>query len=202
MRKLLLATTNLHKLEEYRAIFADVPFQLLSLRDIQLDMDVEETGTTFAENAELKALAYARASGLPALADDSGLEIDALGGAPGIYSARFAGRETPYAERFRLILAQLKGLPPQQRTARFRCAITIAEPSGLYRTVEGVEEGIIAEAPRGEHGFGYDPIFFVPELGKTNAELPPEQKNRISHRGQAAAKARELLLTWPPSESR
>ncbi len=202
MRKLLLATTNLHKLEEYRAIFADVPFQLLSLRDIQLDMDVEETGTTFAENAELKALAYARASGLPALADDSGLEIDALGGAPGIYSARFAGRETPYTERFRLILAQLKGLPPQQRTARFRCAITIAEPSGLYRTVEGVEEGIIAEAPRGEHGFGYDPIFFVPELGKTNAELSPEQKNRISHRGQAAAKARELLLTWPPSESR
>ncbi len=202
MRKLLLATTNLHKLEEYRAIFADVPFQLLSLRDIQLDMDVEETGTTFAENAELKALAYARASDLIALADDSGLEIDALGGAPGIYSARFAGRETPYAERFRLILARLKGLPPRQRTARFRCAITIAEPSGLYRTVEGVEEGIIAESPRGEHGFGYDPIFFVPELGKTNAELSPEQKNRISHRGQAAAKARELLLTWPPSESR
>ena len=202
MRKLLLATTNLHKLEEYRAIFADVPFQLLSLRDIHLDMDVEETGTTFAENAELKALAYARASGLIALADDSGLEIDALGGSPGIYSARFAGREIPYAERFRLILAQLKGLPPRQRTARFRCAITIAEPSGFYRTVEGVEEGIIAEAPRGEHGFGYDPIFFVPELGKTNAELSPEQKNRISHRGQAAAKARELLLTWPPSESR
>jgi XTP/dITP diphosphohydrolase len=202
MRQLLLATTNLHKLEEYRAIFADVPFQLLSLRDIHLDMDVEETGTTFAENAELKALAYARASGLIALADDSGLEIDALGGAPGIYSARFAGRETPYSERFRLILERLKGLPPQQRTARFRCAITIAEPSGLYRTVEGVEEGIIAEAPRGEHGFGYDPIFFVPELGRTNAELSPEQKNRISHRGQAAAKARELLLTWPPSEGR
>lgn len=202
MRKLLLATTNLHKLEEYRAIFADVPFQLLSLRDIHLEMDVEETGTTFAENAELKALAYARASGLSALADDSGLEIDTLGGAPGIYSARFAGGETSYPERFRLILERLKGLPPQQRTARFRCAITIAEPSGLYRTVEGVEEGIIAEAPRGEHGFGYDPIFFVPELGKTNAELSPEQKNRISHRGQAAAKARELLLTWPPSESR
>lgn len=199
MRKLLLATTNLHKLEEYRALFTDVPFELLSLKDIQLDMDVEETGTTFAENAELKALAYARASGLLALADDSGLEIDALGGAPGIYSARFAGRETPYAERFRLILEQLKELPPQQRTARFRCAITIAEPSGLYRTVEAWQEGIIAEAPRGEHGFGYDPIFLVPELGKTNAELAPEQKNHISHRGQAAAKARNLLKTWPPT---
>lgn len=199
MRKLLLATTNLHKLEEYRAIFADVPFELLSLRDIQLDMDVEETGTTFAENAELKALAYARASGLPVLADDSGLEIDALGGAPGIYSARFAGRETPYTERFRLILEQLKGLPPPQRSARFRCAITIAEPSGLYRTVEGTQEGMIAEAPRGEGGFGYDPIFLLPELGKTNAELAPEQKNAISHRGQAAARARTLLMTWPPS---
>src|SRR5579884_1172046 len=104
MRKLLLATTNLHKLEEYRTIFADIPFQLVSLRDLKLDMDVEETGITFAENAELKALTYARASGLLALADDSGLEIDALGGAPGIYSARFAGRETPYSERFRLIL--------------------------------------------------------------------------------------------------
>lgn len=197
MRKLLLATTNLHKLEEYRAIFADVPFELLSLRDIRLDMDVEETGTTFAENAELKALAYARASGLLALADDSGLEIDALGGAPGIYSARFAGRETPYSQRFRLLLEQLKGLLPQQRTARFRCAITVAEPSGLYRTVEGAQEGIIAEGPRGKHGFGYDPIFLVPELGKTNAELAPEQKNAISHRGQAAAKARNLLMTWP-----
>src|SRR5579883_1289005 len=154
MRQLLLATTNLHKLEEYRAIFADVPFQLLSLRDIHLDMDVEETGTTFAENAELKALAYARASGLIALADDSGLEIDALGGAPGIYSARFAGRETLYSERFRLILARLKGLPPQQRTARFRCAIAIAEPSGYCRIVEGVVEGIIADHPRGIYGFG------------------------------------------------
>jgi XTP/dITP diphosphohydrolase len=201
MRKLLIATTNLHKLEEYRAIFADVLFELLSLRDIQLDLDVEETGTTFAENAELKALAYARASGLLSLADDSGLEIDALGGAPGVYSARFAGRETSYAERFRLILEQLKGLPPEQRTARFRCAITIAEPSGLYQTVEGVQEGIIAEAPRGEHGFGYDPIFLVPELGKTNAELAPEHKNQISHRGRAAAKAHDLLKTWPPTVS-
>lgn len=201
MRELLLATTNLHKLEEYRAIFADIPFQLVSLRDLRLEMDVEETGSTFAENAELKALAYARISGLLSLADDSGLEIDALGGAPGIYSARFAGRETPYTERFRLIEEQLRAVPAAQRSARFRCAITIAEPSGAYRTVEGVIEGVIAEVPRGENGFGYDPIFLVPELGKTTAELPPEQKHRISHRGRAAEKARALLKSWPPTVS-
>ena len=115
MRELLLATTNHHKLEEYRAIFSGLPFHLLSLNDIHLDLEVEETGTTFAENAQLKALAYARASGMLTLADDSGLEIDALGGAPGIYSARFAGKETSYEERFRLLLEQLKGLSRERK---------------------------------------------------------------------------------------
>ena len=196
MRDLLLATTNLHKLEEYRAIFSGLPYRLLSLRDIQLDLDVEETGATFTENAELKALAYAHASGMLSLADDSGLEIDALGGAPGVYSARFAGTETSYAERFRIILEQLREFPIGQRTARFRCAITIAEPSGYYQTVEGTLEGEIALAPRGEHGFGYDPIFFVPEFGRTTAELLPEQKNKISHRGRAAQLAATLLQHW------
>jgi XTP/dITP diphosphohydrolase len=162
-----------------------------------LDLDVEESGTTFAENAELKALAYARASGKLTLADDSGLEIDALGGAPGVYSARFAGKEASYEERFRLLLEQLKGLPIEQRTARFRCAITLAEPSGYYQTVEGTLEGVIADAPRGHYGFGYDPIFFIPEFGKTSAELMPEQKNRISHRGRAAQLAAALLKNWP-----
>src|SRR5579884_3484833 len=159
MRSLLLATTNQHKLEEYRAIFSDLPFKLLSLSDIHLDLDVEETGSTFAENAALKARTYAEASSLLTLADDSGLEIDALEGAPGIYSARFAGRETSYAERFRLLLARLQDVPPSQRTARFRCAIALAEPSGYTRVVEGTIEGLIAESPRGENGFGYDPIF-------------------------------------------
>src|SRR2546421_1062629 len=201
MRDLLLATTNQHKLEEYRAIFSDLSFRLLSLHDMLLEVDVEETGTTFAANAELKALAYAKASEKLALADDSGLEIDALGGAPGVYSARFAGSEASYDERFRLILTQLKGLPEEQRTARFRCAITIAEPSGYYRTVEGAIEGRIANAPRGEHGFGYDPIFLVPELGKTTAELPPEVKNRISHRGRAAQAAAAVLNIWPLGEA-
>lgn len=197
MRGLLLATTNLHKVEELRSLLSDLPYRLFSLNDIHLDMDVEETGTTFTENAELKALGYARASGMLALADDSGLEIDALGGRPGVYSARFLRPDASYEERFRSILTALKGLPEEQRTARFRSVITIAEPSGEHRSVEGTIEGVVAEAPRGEHGFGYDPIFFVPEFGKTLAELTPEQKNRISHRGRAARLARSVLESWP-----
>jgi XTP/dITP diphosphohydrolase len=197
MRSLLLATTNRHKLEEYRAIFSDLPFKLLSLHDVELDLDVEESGTTFAENAEIKALTYARTSGMLSLADDSGLEIDALGGSPGVYSARFVGRGTSYEDRFRIILERLKGLAPEQRSARFRCAITLAEPLGYYRTVEGAIEGQIADAPRGDHGFGYDPIFLVPELGTTSAELTLEEKNRISHRGRAARLAAALLESWP-----
>lgn len=197
MRALLLATSNPHKLEEFRAIFADLPLRLFSLNDIQLDIEVEETGITFAENAELKARAYAQASGMLTLADDSGLEIDALGGAPGVQSARYLGRETSYEERFRSILQQLKGLPMEQRTARFRCAIALAEPSGNTRLVEGVIERVIADSPRGKNGFGYDPIFYLPELGKTFAELAPEHKNRISHRARAAQAARELLEEWP-----
>lgn len=201
MRALLLATTNRHKVGEFRAIFSDLPFQLLSLQDVHLNLDVEETGTTFLENAELKALAYARATGLLALSDDSGLEIDALNGAPGVYSARFAGVDTPYPERFKVILQQLQGLPMEKRTARYRAVISIAEPTGYLRSVEGTLEGVIAEAPRGENGFGYDPIFLVPALGQTTAELTPEQKNQISHRGRAALLAREVLRDWPHSLS-
>ncbi len=200
MRSLLVATTNRHKLEEYRTLFADLPFQLLSLSDIALDMDVEETGTTFQQNADLKALAYASASSMLVLADDSGIEIDALGGQPGVYSARFLGPDVSYTERFRVILERLHGLPVVQRTARFRCVITVAEPSGLHQSVEGTVQGVIADAPRGEHGFGYDPLFLVPEYGKTMAEMSPELKNRISHRGRAAVLARTLLQTWPPSQ--
>lgn len=197
MLTLLLATTNVHKLNEFRAIFQSLPFTMLSLRDIQLDMDVEETGTTFEENAIIKARAYARAANMLALADDSGLEIDALGGEPGVYSARFAGRETPYEERFRLILERLRDVPLSQRTARFRCAIALAEPSGFIQVVDGSIEGVIAQEPRGKNGFGYDPIFFVREFGMTTAEMAPEEKHRISHRGRAAEAARRLLENWP-----
>jgi XTP/dITP diphosphohydrolase len=201
MRVLLLATTNPHKVDEYRAILSDLPFTLLSLNDIQLDMDVEETGTTFRENAELKARAYAQASGLLSLADDSGLEIDALDGAPGVYSARFAGVDATYEERFDILLTRLRDVPVERRTARFRCVISLAEPSGYLRSVDGTIEGVIADAPRGKNGFGYDPIFLVPALGKTTAEITAEQKNKISHRGRAAQLARELLEHWPPSSS-
>ncbi len=197
MRALLLATTNRHKLEEYYTIFSDLPLTLQSLREVYIDMDVEETGQTFAENAQLKALAYAGASGMLSLADDSGLEIDALGGAPGVLSARFAGQDTPYEERFRLLIEQLRGLTGEQRRARFCCAIALAEPDGYCRVVEGTIEGVVAESPRGTGGFGYDPIFLLPELGRTFAELTTEQKNRISHRGRAAQFARVLLEYWP-----
>jgi len=201
MHTLLLATSNPHKLEEFRTIFSDVPLRLLSLNDVQLNVDVEETGNTFAENAELKGRAYAQMSHMLTLADDSGLEIDALGGVPGVHSARYLGRETSYEERFRVILEQLKGLPLEQRSARFRCVIAVTSTSGKIHVVEGIVEGVIAESPRGTHGFGYDPIFFLPELGKTFAELEPVVKNRISHRARAAQSARKLLENWPYDSS-
>ena len=197
MLTVLLATTNLHKLEEYRAIFSDLSLKLVSLNDIHLAVEVDETGSTFAENAELKARTYAQMSHMLTLADDSGLEIDALNGIPGVYSARYLGSETSYEERFRVILERMKDLPPEKRSARFCCVIALADPSGTIRSVEGVVEGVIADYPRGSHGFGYDPIFLLPELGKTFAELEPEYKNRISHRARAARLARKLLEDWP-----
>jgi XTP/dITP diphosphohydrolase len=193
-RPLLLGTSNAHKLEELRAILGDLPLTLLSLSDVAPIPDVAETGATFAENAILKATAYANASGLLTLADDSGLEIDALGGEPGVYSARWAGASTPYSERFRIILERMVQTPPEQRTARFRCVIAITGPGGLLATAEGILEGMIATKPQGAGGFGYDPIFYVPAYGKTVAELPAGVKNRISHRALAAAQARQQLL--------
>jgi XTP/dITP diphosphohydrolase len=201
MRVLLVATTNQHKVEEYQTLLAGLPFELRSLPDVGLTLPVEETGTTFQQNAELKALTYARASGLLSLADDSGLEIDALHGEPGVYSARFLGEHTSYEERFRVILERMRGLLPERRGARFQCVITIAEPSGYYRSVAGELAGQIASEPRGIYGFGYDPIFLVPELGKTCAELAPDEKNKISHRGRAAREARVLLEQWPHDAS-
>lgn len=197
MRTLLIATTNRHKLEEIRAVLTGVPYECCSLLDVGVEIDVEETEQTFAGNAVLKARTYAQTTGLMCLADDSGLEIDALDGAPGVYSARFAGRGTSYEERFRIILEKMQGLNTSQRAARFRCAMAVAEPTGLWRVVEGTLEGEIADRPRGANGFGYDPIFLLPALGKTTAELTPEQKNLISHRARAAQMARILLEYWP-----
>jgi XTP/dITP diphosphohydrolase len=188
----LLATSNPHKIEELQAILALAPdYRLVSPRDLALDVSVEETGATFHENAVLKAIAYAEAAGTLALADDSGLEIDALNGEPGVQSARFAGEATPYPERFRLLLERLSDVPEGQRTARYRSVIAIAEPAprGLYDVVDGTFEGVIASTPAGTGGFGYDPIFYVPELGRTVAQITAEEKHRISHRGKAGAAA-------------
>ena len=193
MTTLLIATNNEGKLREYRDLLAGLPVQLVSLREAGVDIEVEETGQTFAENAVLKASCYARASGLCTLADDSGLEVDALGGEPGVMSSRYAGPQATDADRVRFLLDKMKTVPDDQRSARFRCVIAVASPAGLVETSEGTVEGVIASEPRGDQGFGYDPIFYLPEMTRTMAELPLAIKNRISHRARAAAGARLII---------
>jgi XTP/dITP diphosphohydrolase len=197
MRKLLVATHNQGKIREYRDLLADLPLSITWLDQEGVTQDVEETGTTFTENASLKARSYADLTGLWTWADDSGLEVDALGGQPGVYSARYGGPGLNDRDRYLRLLAnlaeQLAALPDAPRSARFRCVVAIAAPGGPIYTVEGAIEGVIVDEPRGEWGFGYDPVFFVPEQGLTMAELPPGVKNRISHRGLASASAARLL---------
>lgn len=192
-QKLLIATHNQGKLCEYQALLAELPLHVTSLKLEGVTTDVEESGVTFAENAILKAATYAQMTGLLTWADDSGLEIDPLDGRPGVYSARYGGAGLTDQERYGKVLAELQG-KPKPWTARFRCVVALALPDGTLKTVQDQVEGIIIETPRGEHGFGYDPIFFLPELQCTMAELPSAQKNLISHRGKAAAQARHLLL--------
>lgn len=196
MTQLLIATTNAHKLDEYRAIFAGLPFELRSLRDLGIDDDVEETGDTFEANARLKAEYYAGRSGVLTLADDSGLEVAALNGEPGVRSARYAGPGASDRDRIDLVLQKLEQVPFHARLGRFVCAIALAHPDGQLEIVEGVLNGVIETAPRGEYGFGYDPIFYVLDEDKTLAELPPERKNKISHRAVAARAARGILERW------
>jgi XTP/dITP diphosphohydrolase len=193
MIKLLVATNNPGKVREYQALLKGLPLTLTYPAREGIDIEVEETGSTFAQNAHLKATAYARISGLLTLADDSGLEVDALGGEPGTRSARFAGQGASDEDRYRLLLSKLEGVPWQQRTARFRCVIAVARPQGEVHTAQGTCEGVIAFEPKGEHGFGYDPVFYVPEHGQMMAELEPEVKNRISHRARAAEGALRIL---------
>ncbi|GAB4537008.1 MAG: XTP/dITP diphosphatase [Anaerolineae bacterium] len=203
--RLLIATNNPGKLEEYRCLLSDLHISITSLRDEGIDFEPEETGATFEENATLKAIAFARQSGLPVLADDSGLEIDALDGAPGVHSARYGDTQRGEdVQRYELVLRQLEGVPWDKRTARFRCVIAVATKNGQISTAEGVIEGFIAFEPQGEHGFGYDPIFFIPEYGCTMAQLPSETKNRISHRAKAAQAALPILrrLVVSADESR
>lgn len=196
MTKLLIATTNPGKLKEYAAIFAGLPLELRTLRDEGIADDVEETGDTFAANARLKAEYYAARSGLPALADDSGLEVAALGGEPGVRSARYAGPGKSDAERNAFLLQKLAGVPFHARLARFVCAIALARPGGATELVEGVLPGVIEHEPRGDGGFGYDPLFYVLDENATLAEIPPERKNQISHRARAAQRARAVLDRW------
>ena len=193
MQTLLIATHNQGKLREYRTLLADLPLKVVNLDEAGVDFDVDETGTTFAENALLKARAYAAATGLLTWADDSGLEVDALDGAPGVYSARYAGPDATDEDRYRKLLRTLAAQPDAPRTARFRCVVALVTPDGAAYTTDGVCPGVIIDEPRGAHGFGYDPVFFLPDLGQTMAELPPATKNRISHRGRAAAAAKTVL---------
>lgn len=189
--RLLIATNNRGKVREYRDILGNLPVELVFPADIGVALEVDETGATYEENAQLKAIAFAQASGLVTLADDSGLEVDALGGEPGVHSHRYASGSD--ADRYRVLLEHLRGVPPAERTARFRCVIVIATPTGDKYTCEGICPGIILDRPRGQGGFGYDPVFYLPELGLTMAELAPEEKNRLSHRGRAGQSARPIL---------
>ena len=193
MPKLLLATNNKAKVREYNQLLHNLPLELVSPADLGISTTVSEVGESLEENARLKATALAAESGLLALADDSGLEVDALGGEPGRLSARYAGEGASDRVRVNYLLARLEGVPGERRSARFRCVIALATPDGEVELCSGECRGFITLEPRGEQGFGYDPVFYLPELGKTMAELPLEVKNQISHRGQAAREACRIL---------
>lgn len=193
MRKLLVATHNAGKVREYRQLLADLPLEVTYLDELGVDFDVEETGESFTENAVQKATAYAEATGFWTWADDSGLEVDALDGAPGIRSSRYAGPGASDEDRYRKLLRELDGVPWEARTARFRCVVAITTPEGEVHSAPGRCEGIIGFEPRGSHGFGYDPVFFMLQFDCTMAELSPEVKNCISHRARAAQEAKKLL---------
>ncbi len=191
--KVIFATGNENKLREIRQITEGMDIEVISMKEAGYYTDVEETGTTFEENAFLKASAIAKKCNLPTLADDSGLEIDYLGKEPGIYSSRYMGEDTPYPVKNAELIRRMEGVPDEERTARFVCAICYVRPDGTSETVRATMEGRVAYEPAGSNGFGYDPIFFLPDRGCTSAELPPEEKNMISHRGKALRMMRDIL---------
>lgn len=195
MNELLVATGNAGKVKELAALLAGSGIVLRSLKDFPQVPSVQEDGETFAQNAIKKAKAACEATGLPVIADDSGLVVDALGGRPGVFSARYAGEGCDDGENNRKLLGELSGVGPEQRSAAFHCVIALCLPDGCCETFDGELRGVIIETPVGSEGFGYDPLFLVPEYGSTLAELPLEVKNRISHRGRAFAALREYLLT-------
>lgn len=191
--RVVVATQNAGKVREFAALLADTDWTLVPARDAGVEALPEETGTTFAENATLKARAVMEATGLPALADDSGLVVDALGGEPGVHSARYGGPGLTDADRYHRVLDALRDVPDDRRTARFVAVLALALPDGTLHTAEGVVEGHIARAPRGDNGFGYDPIFVPLGETRTTAEMPEAEKNRISHRARAVTALRAVL---------
>ena len=193
-KKLIFATGNKDKMREIREIMADTDFEVVSMKEAGFEGDVVENGTTFEENALIKARAVCKACGEIVLADDSGLEIDYLNKEPGIYSARYMGEDTSYRIKNANLIERLAGVPDEQRTARFVCAIAAVFPDGTEKVLRRTMEGRIGYEEKGPNGFGYDPIFFLPEYGKYSAELPREEKNRISHRGKALRAMREELV--------
>ena len=192
--KLILATSNKDKAREIAEILSDTPFVVTTMKEEGYDPDIVEDGKTFEENALIKArTVHALAEGAYVMADDSGLCIDALDGAPGIYSARFCGEDSTYPEKFAKIFEMLKDVPEENRTAKFVCSIAVVRPDGSEFTVRGEVCGVLHEKPMGDGGFGYDPIFYVPEFGMTTAQMTKEQKNSISHRGKASRAMAEML---------
>lgn len=193
VKRILFATGNQGKMKEVREILADLGVEVISMREAGVSAEIVEDGETFEENAVIKARTIMELTGEITLADDSGLEIDALGGEPGVYSARYMGEDTSYHIKNNDLIRRLSQVPRQQRTARFVCSIAAAFPDGEIITTDGVIEGLIGYEEAGENGFGYDPIFVVPQLGCTTAQLSDEQKNEISHRGKALRKMKEEL---------
>lgn len=191
-KRLIFATGNQGKVNEFRQMLGD-EYEILSMKDIHVDVEIVEDGKTFEENAIIKAKTVMEATGEMVLADDSGFEVDALNKEPGIYSARYMGEDTPYSVKNAELLHRCEGVPEEKRDARFVCVIACAYPDGTIDTATGIIEGKLAYEPKGENGFGYDPIFFLPERGCTTGELPPEEKNKISHRGIAIRKMVEIL---------
>ena len=194
MKQVVIATKNKGKAKDFEALFQPLGFEVVTMFDVAPDMEIEETGTTFEENAVLKAETLAKELNMIVIADDSGLAVDALDGAPGVYSARYAGDHDDEANIVK-VLENLAGVPEEKRTARFMCALAIAGPEMDTTTVFGTCEGVILQEKRGTNGFGYDPIFFIPELGRAMAELTPEEKGAISHRGNAIRKLAQALPT-------
>ncbi len=193
MTELLIATHNPGKFREYATLLKDLPLRLTSLKEKRIDLAIEEGRNTYGENAILKARTYTQATGLLTLADDSGLEVEALGGEPGVLTSRYGGDGLSEEERYTLLLQRMEGIPWERRKALFRCVIAVATPEGEVATAEGRCRGLIALSPKGEGGFGYDPIFYLPQYGRTMAQLEPGVKNEISHRAQAVKGIKKFL---------